>query len=238
MKNLLIAVLLVVGCGLLSYADIVHLKSGKTVEGKVLASNSTTVMVQDEFGGIVNVPKDTIRDIETVSNVPGSTNSMKANTVKKDDSSERGKALPKPQPSDDFDESARNVISIGGGLANLGIGSIGSITIGYDYYLLQNLSFGFFLSIWPGYNAVAAIYDVSCLVHFVGKKSFDPYIGIGFANMAISTSSKTYIDIPFVVGFNAWVNNNFGFKLQDKIYLLSLSAAFLNELTAQLVFAF
>jgi hypothetical protein len=221
MKKLLMCLFLSISFVLLSYADTIKLKDGTTVTGKVIGSNDSTVMLQNAEGIIVNIPKNNIQESSV-------TNTIKTNTAA---------SAKTARDEYDFDEEARNLIYIGGGTVLISGGSLGSFGGGYEYLINPNFSAGITFAIWPGPAGVMAIYDVSIFLHVIGKKTFDPFIGIGLASASASYSKVTMIDLPLTVGLNFWFNRNFALRLQDKLYLLSLGYG-LNEINAQLVFSF
>jgi hypothetical protein len=220
-KSILICFVLCVSCVLLSYADTIKLKDGTTVTGKVIGSNDSTVMLQDDSGNIVNISKNNIQESSV-------TNAVRTN---------KAAAVKSGQEQDNFDEETRNLVFFGGGGALTSFGVLGSFTGGYEYLINPNFAGNFTFSVWPLRGGVMFLYDVSILVHFSVKKTFDPFIGIGLASAASSLVKGTFLDLPVTAGVNFWFNKSFALRIQDKLYLLSMSTG-LNEVTGQLVFAF
>lgn len=236
MKSVKLVLLLsafLMGCGMVSFADTVKMKDGTTVSGKIIASNETTVMLRNSAGEMVNLPKSGIVEIAS------GTNALKADAGKENAGKNEESATVKSEKDKyDFDEEARNLIGVGGGIAHQTSVLLGAISLGYEYLLLPNISFGISFSVWPYSTFSMILYDISFNVHILGKKVFDPYFGIGFASGRVTTKmEQSIIDISAIFGVNFWVNKNFGFRVQDKLYLLSLGYG-LNETIAEIMFAF
>ena len=108
--------------------------------------------------------------------------------------------------------------------------------IGYEYQVIKYLSLFYNISVWKALDIfISSSFGIK--LHIDSTEYFDPYLGLSYEQMTLISSSNKIIDLPALLGLNINLNQNFGLKIEYKLYLLSLNYMF-SELNAGLRFSF
>jgi hypothetical protein len=131
-----------------------------------------------------------------------------------------------------------NIVYLDGGdvITNLGIANGIILNGGYEGYVIDYLSAFAEINTWV-MNDILIAYGFGINVHPFSRFRVDPYAGFGIMYGIDINTKKSLIDIPVDLGVNLMVNDFFGFKIQAKLYLLSLAYAF-TEINAGVLVKF
>jgi hypothetical protein len=121
-------------------------------------------------------------------------------------------------------------------ISTLGVGNGVIVNGGYEGFVLDILSAYGEINAWIMNDTfIAGSFGIN--VHPFPKFKIDPFIGVGVMYGTWMSMNMRTIDVPLNVGANLMIADFFGFRMQAKVYLLSLAYAF-TEINAGLLLRF
>ena len=133
----------------------------------------------------------------------------------------------------------KNTVYIATGtiVTSLGVGNMIVANVGYEFEINTHFSWLAGIDCWIFADIyIGAIGGI--LAYPIGRAQIEPFLGITIISGTYVNDQSRVIDIPALLGFNILINKNFGFRLQGRLYLLSLAYIVLGEVNIGVLFKY
>lgn len=227
-----------------AFSATIKLKDGSSVNGKVISSNASRIMVEDGKGNVTILPYDSL-----IEDPSSSSNTSRLYT----------KEMTMPRFPDGYRYNILGLTGLFGatGLFNAPVSYFGG-SLAYERAIVPNVTIGGAVSaaIFTGYSGMPqTFFEMDFIYHPLTSRGFnllktenensglvfglDPYIGFGVgALVSWMEMNRSSWDMPVIAGINIWLLRDWALRVQNKFYVMHISAGCRDDLSVGLVFSF